>query len=96
MRLHWTAPALRDLEEILLFVGKDNPIAALAIVDGIEARAATLVIFPNAGRIGKIQGTRELPITGTPYIVAYRIEGRPQGIQILAVRHGARQWPEEL
>jgi addiction module RelE/StbE family toxin len=96
MRLHWTAPALRDLEEILLFVGEGNPNAALALVDGIEEKTATLAILPNAGRLGKIQGTRELPITGTPYIVAYRIKGRPQGIEILAVRHGARRWPDEL
>ena len=46
------------------------------------------------GRIGRVYGTRELVVTGTPFILPYRISG--QHIQILAVFHGARQWPENF
>ena len=35
--------------------------------------------------------TRELVVTGTPYVVAYRVT--PAGVQILRVVHGARDWP---
>ena len=41
------------------------------------------------GRAGRMRSTRELVITGTPYVV-YRI--MPEGVQILAVAHGARTW----
>jgi plasmid stabilization system protein ParE len=33
-----------------------------------------------------------LAVTGTPYIVAYRIKG--DQIDILAVLHAARKWPD--
>lgn len=39
-------------------------------------------------------GTRELVITGTPYLVPYRVVG--DVIVILRVLHGARQWPDRF
>ena len=47
-----------------------------------------------AGREGRVAGTRELTIPGTPFVVAYRIE--KNGMRILAVLHAAREWPEEF
>ncbi len=44
------------------------------------------------GRIGRVVGTRELIITRTPFILPYRIQGNQ--IEILAVVHAARRWPE--
>ncbi|WP_214431798.1 hypothetical protein [Dendronalium phyllosphericum] len=40
--------------------------------------------------IGRIAGTRELVITRTPFIVAYRV--RADQIEILAVIHATRRW----
>ena len=37
-------------------------------------------------------GTRELVVTGTPYIVAYTV--LDNRVEILAVQHGAQEWPE--
>ena len=50
--------------------------------------------FPEIGRPGRIDGTRELIIQRTPYIVAYRIATK--SIRILRVLHGAQMWPQEL
>jgi plasmid stabilization system protein ParE len=50
--------------------------------------------FPQMGRSGRIEGTRELVISGTPYIAAYRIDG--DAVRILRVLHGAQQWPDEI
>ncbi len=36
-------------------------------------------------------GTRELVIPRTSYIVVYRVRG--QWVEILALQHGAQQWP---
>jgi plasmid stabilization system protein ParE len=48
--------------------------------------------MPYAGRIGRVAGTREIPVPGTPYLVAYRIVERM--IHVLAILHGAQKWPE--
>jgi len=53
-----------------------------------------LARHPMAGRKGRIAGTRELVIPGTPFIVGYRIEKKE--VWILAVMHAARKWPEEF
>jgi len=47
-----------------------------------------------AGRDGRVLGTRELVISGTPFLIAYRIEKKE--VRILAVLHAAREWPEEF
>jgi plasmid stabilization system protein ParE len=42
-----------------------------------------------------VPDTRELVISGTPYIVAYTVLDR-QKVEILAVFHGKQKWPESL
>lgn len=51
-----------------------------------------LATFPMSGRPGRVRGTRELVIASTPFIAAYAVEGNR--IVILALYHGAQQWPE--
>jgi plasmid stabilization system protein ParE len=46
------------------------------------------------GRAGRVEGTRELVISRTSYIAAYRIVGDVS--RILRVLHGAQQWPDEM
>jgi toxin ParE1/3/4 len=53
-----------------------------------------LARHPFAGRKGRVPDTRELVISGTPFLVAYRIEKKE--VRILAVLHAAREWPEEF
>jgi len=70
----------------------ENPSAAHAVIDRIESAVSVLRAHPEIGRSGRVEGTRELVISGTPFIVAYRIARRR--VEILAVIHGARRWPE--
>jgi toxin ParE1/3/4 len=46
-----------------------------------------------AGREERVAGTREMVISGTSFLVAYRIEKNE--VRILAVLHATREWPEE-
>ena len=92
MRTRWTRPALADVEAIGDFVTRDN--AADRIVTRIVEAAEKLRDHPHLGRAGRIAGTRELVIAETPYIVPYRVVDND--IQILAVIHGARRWPDRL
>ena len=54
--------------------------------------AEALATHPHLGRAGRIAGTRELVVAQTPFVVPYRVVG--DDVQILAVFHGARRWPE--
>lgn len=52
---------------------------------------ATLLTFPNRGRPGKREGTRELVLAPLPYIIVYAIRG--EVIFVVRILHGAQQWP---
>ena len=94
MRVVWTRAALEGLETITDYVAQHNLAAALRLVDDIPERTnALLADNPMIGRVGRVAGTRELVLSGTPYIVAY--QGSDQ-VDVLAVMHGARQWPEDF
>jgi toxin ParE1/3/4 len=94
VRIVWTRPALRALEAIGDYIGADNPKAAEQTVSRILERVDELTIQPHLGRRGRIAGTRELVITGTPFVVPYRV--RDECVEILSVFHGARKWPESF
>ena len=91
MTIHWTRPALADLEAIGDFIARDNPVAANRIAVGLVASVDALRDHPNLGRPGRLTGTRELIVAGTPYVVPYRVLG--EDLEILAFFHGARRWP---
>jgi toxin ParE1/3/4 len=92
MRVVWTAPAVRDLEAIGDYITRQNPGAAQRIIRRIRARTRTLANHPYLGRSGRVTNTRELVVTSTPFIVAYRVVD--DRIEILAVFHSARMWPD--
>jgi toxin ParE1/3/4 len=94
MRLIRTGSYLAGLDQIDEYIGRESPRAALALWDAIEARIESLLDHPHLGRPGRIEGTRELVVSGTPYVVGYRVIG--DEIQVLRVLHGARQWPQDL
>lgn len=60
-----------DRERIFDFIEQDDPRAAIAVDERIAAQV--LVQFPDGGRPGRIEETRELIVRRTPYIVAYRV-----------------------
>jgi toxin ParE1/3/4 len=91
MKLRWTAPALRDLEALGDYIARDHPAAAAKTITQILEQVDMLAAHPHAGRAGRVSGTRELVISGTPFIVPYRVRG--DDVELLAVLHGARQWP---
>ena len=95
MKVRWTAPALRDLEAIGDYIAQDNSAAVAArIVTAILDQVDNLAAFPFIGRAGRVPGTRELVVVDTPFIAPYRV--RDAEVEILAVFHGARQWPEKF
>ncbi len=94
MKLVWTEPAQQDLREIFTYITEENPNAARRLLAEIKERAVLLQDNPQLGRAGRVDGTRELMVAGTQYILPYRL--KEQQIQILAVFHGARLWPDNF
>ena len=83
--------AERNMRSILEHVLTESPSAANALVDAIADSVATVLAdHPNAGRPGRVEGTREW-VAHKNYVVAYRV--RKDCVQILSVMHKARLWP---
>lgn len=92
--LVWSALALLDRDGIFTHIEADNPATAVTVDERIVAAARGLRDFPKSGRPGRIAGTRELVVTGTPYIAAYAVTETT--VRILRVLHGSQQWPDAL
>jgi toxin ParE1/3/4 len=91
MTIRWMPLAEQDLDAAYEYVLEDSENSAKQLVAQIFSAVGMLMRYPLAGREGRVPGTRELPVTRTPYVIAYRICG--DEIQILAVIHGAERWP---
>lgn len=91
MQVRWSAAASADMDGLARYISIDNPAAAVAVVTDIRARADGLDEFPEMGRRGRLRGTRELVVTGSPYLLIYRVE--TEMVRILRVLHGAQRWP---
>ncbi len=92
MRIIWLAEAERDLDRIVEYIAEDNPTAVLSVLSDLREAPLVLLEHPRFGRPGRVEGTRELVISGLPYILPYEI--RDQEIRILAVMHTSRKWPD--
>lgn len=91
-RIRWTPAAIEDLKAVSRFIERErnlrtaNRVCRL-IYDAIQS----LRRFPEVGRSGPEEGTRELVVPALPsYIVVYRMLPF-EAVQILRVWHGAQQ-----
>lgn len=94
MKLRYTPRARADLAEIHDYIAQENPGAARRIVMLIRKASESLLENPQIGRPGRVDGTRELTIARFPFMVAYCVAQTE--VQILAVIHTARLWPENF
>ena len=94
MTIRWTQPANDDFLGIVGWIAADNPPAASPVGRRILAAVKQLADFPFRGRPGRSPDTRELVISGLPYLVIYSVEtADPRTTIILRVLHGAMLWP---
>jgi toxin ParE1/3/4 len=91
-QVKWLHKALKNLEQAYDDVAADNPEAAIRMVLRIQAATHQLAEFPLLGKVGRFEGTRELVIAHTPYIVVYRVKGKT--VDILRVLHSSKQDPD--
>lgn len=94
MRIRWVRRALVNLAQEAEYIARDDPEAAARTVGRIVSSIDRLAAYPASGRPGRVPGTRELVVPGTPYLVPYRVRG--DAVEILRVLHAARQWPSKF
>lgn len=93
MKIVWTRKASRHLRAAFEYWDREGSSASASLMlDRIFSAVELLERYPEAGRPGRIPGTRELVIVPTPFLIAYRT--RRGAIEILALLHGARKWPD--
>jgi toxin ParE1/3/4 len=91
--IKWTEQAVQQLAQAREYITLSNSEeVATRITMLIVASVQQLATFPVSGRAGRVLGTRELIISNTPFIVAYTVE--KTSIVVLALYHGAQQWPQ--
>lgn len=91
-RVLWTRTARRDLEAIVAYIATDNLDNALAVLDRLEERAASLTTVAERGRLVPdlqsigLHQYREL--IERRWRIVYRIEA--DSVMVLAVFDGRR------
>ena len=91
MKIRWVRLSLGDLDAAGEFIARDNPEAASRVLKRIWDAVQLLTDHPDAGRAGRVPGTRELVFADTHFIIPYRVVENT--VQVLRVLHGKRKWP---
>lgn len=95
MKLLWLARAIASRDAQLDYVARDNPMAAVEQGDRIHDQVDQLLDHPDLGRPGRVEKTRELVISRTPFIVVYRVRPQARRIELIRLLHGSQQWPPD-
>jgi len=93
-RVRWLRRALENLEAEARHVARDSPSGSERLVATIAEAVERLADFPSSGRSGRVEGTRELVVPGTLYLLPYRFHRG--AVEILRVFHTSRKWPDEM
>jgi toxin ParE1/3/4 len=83
-RIVWSDSALDDLRAIRSGLGEE---AAKRVGRVIAESADCLDEFPERGRLGSVEGLRELPLPGLPWRLTYRLFS-DGGVAVLRVLRG--------
>lgn len=93
MKVRWTRRALDDLRHLHEYIAEESPQSVAEMVFRIhQAATVNLKEHPRMGKKGRVPGTRELVLAGTPYVLTYILENSE--IHIVTVLHTSRRWPE--
>jgi toxin ParE1/3/4 len=92
MQIKWLRRALRNLEQAHNYILKENSQAAQEVILKIQTAASQLENYPFMGRPGRVEGTREIVISNTSYIIIYRV--KEEFVEILRVLHTSKRYPD--
>jgi toxin ParE1/3/4 len=90
----WSPRAIEQLAHLRSYIAHDNPNAANRIAGVVLDAVERLAELPNLGRAGRVAGTRELIVPGTPCVIPYRLRG--DRLEVIAIFHERQKWPKRL
>ena len=92
MKVVYTDEALRDLDEVLTYIGLNYPNVSRAFAQRLRSIERRIGRWPKSAKeVEQRPGVRVVPFIQYPYKIFYRInEG---AVEILHVHHAARQEP---
>ncbi len=93
VKLVWLDRAIHDRVAQLDYIAHDSIKSAVEQRDCSAKQVGLLADHPEMGRTGRMRGTRELVISGTPFIAVYRVTPKAGRIELLRLLHGAQRWP---
>jgi plasmid stabilization system protein ParE len=94
MHTRLSEDAIGDLEALKNYVEPRSPRGYVVVLASIFTTMEQLETFPFLGRIGDVEGTREMTVPGTDYRVIYRLN-EPYFIEIIGIWHGKRKYPPD-
>jgi toxin ParE1/3/4 len=93
IQIHWSEQAIRNLEDIKSFIGKDSPAFAQAVVSKLYQAVTQLERFPDSGRIVPERGEPDLrELVRSPYRIVYRRS--PDLVEVLLVFRSSLPLPD--
>ncbi|MFW5887984.1 MAG: type II toxin-antitoxin system RelE/ParE family toxin [Bacteriovoracia bacterium] len=91
IEVRWTKQALEDLESAREYVLDDNPSLLDSTIQQVLMVIQQIINFPDSGRVGRVQSTKELILTTIRFIIVYR--KNKNIVEILALLYQSRKWP---
>jgi toxin ParE1/3/4 len=90
VRVRYSNKALTQLDDILSHIGAHSPSGAKRVQMRIKLSIDRLTDFPYSGRETDRPGIRLLSVTNYPYLIFYTVDAAAEEVQVLRIRHGAR------
>jgi len=91
MDIRWAPAAAEDLQGISDYLREHYPSFAQPTIRKLYKAARSLKQFPNRGRVGQKDGTRELVMIPLPYIIVYGVQS--DMVYIFRVIHTSEDRP---
>ena len=92
--IRWSKLASVQFKAIHDYIAKDSLRAAQKQASLIMNAVDQLERFSRSGRPGNSSVKRELPVSGTPYILYYRL--KDDAVELASIRHAARKKPRRF
>ena len=91
MHLRLTPAAVADLQHISDYLKEHHPRYRQPTIRKLYDAVLELKKWPQRGRVGREEGTREFLFSPLPYVVVYRLTG--QNVEVLRIYHTAQDRP---
>jgi toxin ParE1/3/4 len=88
MKVRYTTTALGEIDDILTYIAKDNPLAADEVSGLLDAMIARIADYPRLAIETDVPGVHVVPLLPYKYLVFYNVQ--QESVIIRNVQHAAR------